>query len=268
MEAVILCGGQGTRLREETEFKPKPLVEIGEYPILWHIMRHYRHFGVRDFVLCLGYKGDLIRDYFFNYSKRQYDCRLDMTTNAVETFSRDEELDWRITFVDTGQETLTGSRLRIALPYVRGKQFFATYGDGVSNVNLGKLLKRHQKIARLATVTAVHPSSRFGELDLHRGSVRGFSEKPQVTEGWINGGFFVFEKQAIMRIPTQKNLSLESDLLEQLSRENELGVYEHDGFWQCMDTYREMQVLNALWKSGKAEWKTWGERAPANAKCQ
>ncbi|MBV8939772.1 MAG: glucose-1-phosphate cytidylyltransferase [Alphaproteobacteria bacterium] len=269
MEAVILCGGKGTRLREETEFRPKPLVEIGDYPILWHIMRHYRHFGVKDFVLCLGYKGSMIRDYFLNYNMHQCNCRLDMATDAVEAFDATTPLDWRISFIDTGQETLTGSRLRMALPYLKGERFFATYGDGVSNVDLQLLLKRHRENGKLATVTAVHPSSRFGELDLHDGAVRSFVEKPQVTDGWINGGFFVFEKKALMRLPLEEsNVSLEGQLLEQLSAENQLGVYEHDGFWQCMDTYREMQMLDGLWKSGKAEWKTWSDEPLATSKAE
>jgi glucose-1-phosphate cytidylyltransferase len=257
MEAVILCGGQGTRLREETEFKPKPLVKIGEKPILWHIMRYYRHYGVRDFVLCLGYKGGMIRDYFLNYNVRQFNCRLDMSNNSIQAFNDQEKLDWRITFIDTGQETQTGSRLRMALPYINGDRFYATYGDGVGNIDLNHLITHHKKSGKLATVTAVHPSSRFGEISIQKGSLHSFAEKPQVTESWINGGFFVFEKSAINRIPAEENVTLESYLLERLTKENNLSVYQHNGFWQCMDTYREMQMLNDLWRDGKAEWKVW-----------
>ncbi len=263
MEAVILCGGQGTRLHEETEFKPKPLVKVGDKPILWHIMRYYRYYGVRDFVLCLGYKGEMIRDYFFNYNIRQYNCRLDMSDNSVKSFDSTGKLDWRINFLDTGQETLTGSRLRMALPHISGERFYATYGDGLSNVDLTRLLARHTEGKKPATVTAVHPSSRFGELNIKEGMVHSFVEKPQVAEGWINGGFFVFEKSAIARIPADRNTSLESHLLEQLSRENKLSVYQHEGFWQCMDTHREMEILNELWRSGKAEWNVWDKDAPA-----
>lgn len=254
MEAVILCGGQGTRLREETEFKPKPLVKIGEKPILWHIMRYYRHFGVKDFVLCLGYKGGMIRDYFLNYNARQFDCRLDMASDSLEVFDPGHKLDWRISFVDTGQETQTGSRLRKALPYICGERFFATYGDGVSNVDLSRVLSHHQSEGRQATVTAVRPSSRFGEMDISGGAVASFQEKPQVAGGWVNGGFFVFEKKAIERIPEDENVTLEGYLLEKLTREKQLSVYRHEGFWQCMDTYREMQLLNDIWKSGDAPW--------------
>jgi len=264
MEAVILCGGQGTRLREETEFKPKPLVKIGDKPILWHIMKLYRHFGVRDFVLCLGYKGSMIRDYFLNYNVRQSDCRLDMADNSVISLDADGKLDWRITFVDTGQETFTGTRLRRALPYVKGERFYATYGDGVANIDLNKLLARHVESGKPATVTAVHPSSRFGEISIRGGAVHSFMEKPQVTEGWINGGFFVFEKPAVARIPAGENVQLETYLLERLTREEALSVYQHNGFWQCMDTYREMQILNELWQGGKAEWNVWDKDGRAS----
>ncbi len=261
MEAVILCGGQGTRLREETEFKPKPLVKIGDKPILWHIMKYYRHFGVRDFVLCLGYKGGMIRDYFLNYNVRQFNCRLDMADNSITKYDDDGALDWRISFIDTGQETLTGSRLRMALPFISGERFFATYGDGVSNVDLDQLLNAHRASGKLATVTAVHPSSRFGELDICDGAVNSFVEKPQVAAGWINGGFFVFECAAIERIPVDQNVTLENGLLEELTDAKQLSVHQHHGFWQCMDTYREMQLLNEIWSSGQAEWQLWDKAA-------
>ena len=231
-----------------------PLVKIGDKPILWHIMKYYRHFGVRDFALCLGYKGGMIRDYFLDYNVRQSNCKLDMSSDTIQSFDSTGRLDWRISFIDTGQETLTGSRLRMALPYIQGEQFYATYGDGLSNVDLKALLARHMEAKKLATVTAVHPSSRFGEFNIHDGMVRSFMEKPQVADGWINGGFFVFEKSAILRIPADENVSLENYLLEKLSRSNELQVHQHEGFWQCMDTFREMQMLNEVWKSGKAEW--------------
>jgi glucose-1-phosphate cytidylyltransferase len=263
LSVVILCGGFGTRLREETEFKPKPMVEIGNRPILWHIMKTYRHFGCRDFVLCLGYRGDVIRDYFLNYHRRNSDFTVDMGTGAVSTLSNGSAEDWRVTLVETGADALTGLRISRALKYVRGDTFFATYGDGVADVDVGALLAHHRRGGRLATVTAVHPSSRFGELSVEGDWVRSFREKPQVAEGWINGGFFVFEREVFARMSEADNISLEQGVLEELARERRLGVYRHGGFWQCMDTYREMQLLNEMWASGRAPWQVWQTCPPA-----
>lgn len=259
-EVVILCGGLGTRLREETEFKPKPMVEIGGKPILWHIMKHYHAFGSGSFVLCLGYKGDAIRDYFLNYRSCNSDFAVDIASGSVETLSNGFDENWRVVLAETGRDTLTGSRIRRALRYVKGDTFFATYGDGVSDVDLAALLAHHRRSGRLATVTAVHPSSRYGELAIEGGVVRTFREKPQVTQGWINGGFLVFEKAAFDRVPTHRDdVSLEQGVLEALAAEGQLAVYQHPGFWQCMDTYREMQMLNEIWAGGAAPWKTWRE---------
>ncbi len=258
MQAVILCGGLGTRLREETEFKPKPMVEIGGRPILWHIMRHYRQYGVRDFVLCLGYKGDAIRDYFLNYKNYNQDLAIDLESGRIESLGGNGKAsDWRVVMAETGDNTQTGSRLKKALRHVKGDRFFATYGDGVADVDLAKLLAYHEQNEQLATVTAVHPSSRFGELSIDGGLVQAFQEKPQVTDGWINGGFFVFDSQAFDRFPADQNLALETGLLEPLAEAKELAVYQHHGFWQCMDTFREMTLLNELWSSGNAPWRTW-----------
>ncbi|WP_425450098.1 glucose-1-phosphate cytidylyltransferase [Virgifigura deserti] len=257
MTAVILCGGMGTRLREETEFKPKPMVEIGGRPILWHIMKHYSHFGVRNFVLCLGYRGDAIRDYFLNYQIRSSDFAVDLRTGGIETLSNGAAEDWRVVLAETGADTLTGSRLRQVLPYLRTSSFFATYGDGLSDVDLDALLTHHRRSGRAATVTAVHPSSRYGELSIRGGLVKSFNEKPQVTEGWINGGFMVFERRAFDGLSAADNISLEVGVLEDLARRDELAVYQHDGFWQSMDTYREMCLLNELWTSGQAPWRIW-----------
>jgi glucose-1-phosphate cytidylyltransferase len=263
LSVVILCGGFGTRLREETEFKPKPMVEIGNRPILWHIMKTYRHFGCRDFVLCLGYRGDVIRDYFLNYHRRNSDFAVDMETGAVTTLSNGTCEDWRVTLVETGADALTGLRIKRALKYVSGETFFATYGDGVADVDIAALLAHHRRAGRLATVTAVHPSSRFGELSVEGDCVQSFREKPQVAEGWINGGFFVFEREVFDRIPESDNVTLEQGVLEALARESRLGVYRHGGFWQCMDTYREMQLLNEMWASGRAPWQVWQACPPA-----
>lgn len=257
LDVVILCGGQGTRLREETEFKPKPLVEIGGHPILWHIMKHYRVHGLRDFILCLGYKGDLIKDFFLNYNAHRSDFTVDLASGAVTSLAHEAGLDWRVTLADTGVDALTARRLVLAAKYLRGDTFFATYGDGISNVDLDALYDHHKRSGKLATVTAVHPSSRFGELQLDGNVVSTFKEKPQTNEGWINGGFFVFERRALDRVPADTNVALESGLLEQLAQDGQLSVYRHEGFWQCMDTYREMLLLNEMWQEGNAPWKTW-----------
>ncbi len=259
LSAIILCGGLGTRLREETEFKPKSMVSIGGRPILWHIMKHYRHFAVREFVICLGYRGDVIRDYFLNYPLYNSDFAIDFHSGEVETLSRDCAEDWRVVMAETGAETLTGSRLKAALEYSDNNTFFATYGDGVSDVDLDALLAHHRRSGKLATVTAVRPSSRFGEIAIRDGLVDRFREKPQTTEGWINGGFFVFEKEAFNRVSPVENVPLEISVLETLAADGELAVYQHNGFWQSMDTYREMQLLNELWESNRAPWSVWEE---------
>lgn len=264
MAAVILCGGLGTRLREETEFKPKPMVEIGTRPILWHIMKSYRHYGCRDFILCLGYRGDVIRDYFVNYHRRNSDFAVSLGCGSVRTLSEDLGEDWNVTLAETGTKTLTGLRIKRALKYVPGETFFATYGDGIANVDLTKLLAHHRKTGRLATVTAVHPSSRFGELACEGDMVQSFREKPQVTEGWINGGFFVFERTAFDHLNGDDDMSLEQGVLESLANRDELAVYRHPGFWQCMDTAREMQLLNEMWASGQAPWQEWQPCRPSD----
>ncbi|QJR12683.1 Glucose-1-phosphate cytidylyltransferase [Usitatibacter rugosus] len=254
MEAVILCGGQGTRLREETEFKPKPMVEIGGKPILWHILRRYHRFGVRRFVLCLGYKGEVIRDYFLNYRVRQSDVTVNLRSHAITVHDAAAEEDWEIVLTDTGDDTMTGGRIKRALKHVQGSRFFATYGDGVADIDIAALLASHEKGGRLATVTAVHPSSRYGEIDVAHGAVKTFSEKPQVNDGWINGGFFVFDKKAFDGVSDDPGLVLETDVLPPLAARGQLSAFQHGGFWQCMDTYREMLALNQIWARGNAPW--------------
>jgi glucose-1-phosphate cytidylyltransferase len=255
MEAVILCGGLGTRLREETEYKPKPMVEIGGRPILWHIMKIYAAAGVRDFVLCLGYRGNVIRDYFLNYRHRRADIAVELRDNTLTVLGEDDVEDWRIVLAETGAETQTGGRIQRALRYVRGRSFFATYGDGVADVDLVRLLDFHDRMGCKATVTAVHPSSRYGEIAMDGGVVRTFQEKPQINEGWINGGFFAFERAAFEDFPEDPKLVLESHVMPELARRGELAAFHHDGFWQCMDTYREMQLLNDMWVRGEAPWR-------------
>ncbi|HWT99122.1 MAG TPA: glucose-1-phosphate cytidylyltransferase [Terriglobales bacterium] len=259
MRVIILCGGLGTRLREETEFKPKPMVEIGGKPILWHIMKQYEHRGFRDFLLCVGYRGEVIRDYFINYQMRSRDIEVNTGTGEVKLLGETlPESAWTVKLQDTGVHCLTGSRIKAALRYVEDDCFLATYGDGVSDVDIGAVIEHHKRSGKLATVTAVRPSSRFGELSLEGDVVHSFNEKPQTAEGWINGGFFVFEKRAFEQISADDpNISLEGGLLEHLAARRQLSVYRHTGFWQCMDTYRELCLLEDMWKSGQAPWKTW-----------
>lgn len=256
MKVVILCGGLGTRLREETEFRPKPMVEIGGRPILWHIMKSYAHYGYNDFVLCLGYKGDSIRDYFFNYEIRNRDVTITLGSSHLEIHNDHPEVGWRITLAETGEKTLTGGRLKQAATYLNDDLFMATYGDGVADIDIKGLVAFHEQHGKLSTVTAVHPASRFGELAIESGIVKVFREKPQVHEGWINGGFFVFQREVLDLISGDEE-SLEGGLLTKLASMKELAVYQHPGFWQCMDTYREMELLNELWRSNKAPWAVW-----------
>ena len=258
MQVVLLCGGMGTRLREETEFKPKPMVEIGGRPMLWHIMRHYSTFGHNRFLLCTGYKGGMIKDYFLNYHQAARDLEIDLADGAARLLGElEEELPWTIRIQDTGIETLTGARLKRAMKYIDEELFLATYGDGVADVDIDALVEHHRKSGKLATVTAVRPSSRFGELDIHGDTVSSFIEKPQTAEGWINGGFFVLSKTIFDAVPDDDNITLEQGILECLAERRELSVYRHTGFWQCMDTYREMCLLEDYWQNGHAPWKTW-----------
>lgn len=258
---MILCGGQGTRLREETEVRPKPMVEIGGRPILWHIMKLYAHHGLTDFILCLGYKGHLIKDYFLNY--KAYSVDFTVQLGRPETIgyhnSHDEE-NWRVTLVETGQTSQTGARVVRAARYVQGETFCVTYGDGLADIDLTALLDFHRKHGRIGTVTGVRPPGRFGELRVEAaGRAIEFNEKPQVTEGMINGGFFVFQRAFVDRYLTDADdLVLEQAPLQRLTRDGELMVYLHDGFWQPMDTYREVLFLEQLWSSGRAPWKVWG----------
>ena len=256
MKVVILAGGLGTRLREETEYRPKPMVEIGGRPILWHIMKIYAAHGQTDFVVCLGYKGDVIRDYFLNYEMRNRDFTITLGAHDVQTYGDHHERGWRITLAETGQSTMTGGRLRRVAQYIGDDAFMATYGDGVADVDVTRLLAFHRSRGKLATVTGVRPSSRYGELQVHDGVVKVFREKPQVEEGYINGGFFVFEPRVLEMIERDEE-TLEGGLLVRLAERGELAVYQHEGFWQCMDTYRETEMLNELWRGNKAPWKVW-----------
>ena len=256
MQVVILCGGRGTRMGAESEILPKPMVAVGERPILWHIMKRYARYGHREFVLCLGYKGDVIRDYFLNYEARNNDVTVELGgRGAVTVHGGHDEQGWRVTLVETGLETLTGSRVARARRYVRDETFLLTYGDGVCDVDLDALAAFHREHGRIATVTAVHPPARFGELILEGGTVGRFSEKPQVGSGLINGGFFVFEPAVFDYLSSDPSCALEHEPMVRLTRDRQLVAYEHRGFWQCMDTVRELTVLRDLWASGQAPWR-------------
>lgn len=256
---VILCGGLGTRLREETEYRPKPMVPIGGRPILWHIMKTYAHYGHKEFILCLGYKGEVIKDYFRNYHWNTSDVtlRLGRTPRIVYHTTHDEE-DWTVTLLDTGQETQTGGRLRRALPHIDAKTFLFTYGDGLTDSDINQTIEFHQQHGAVATVTAVRPTGRFGELALDGQTITAFLEKPAKENAFISGGYFVFNRE-IERYLDNDACVLERKPLEQLAREAQLKAYRHTGFWQCMDTFREQELLNKLWNSGQAPWRVWKE---------
>lgn len=260
IKVVILCGGRGSRLREETEIRPKPLVDIGNKPILWHIMKVYSHYGFKDFVLCLGYKGELIKEYFLNYGPMNNDFTINLGhRDQIEFHNAHLEKDWNVTLVNTGLQVQTGSRIKKIEKYIDGDTFMVTYGDGVGSINIKALLDFHRKSKKLGTVTGVHPPSRFGELLVKDKDILEFNEKPQVSQGFINGGFFVFNKEFFKYLDSDDNCYLEREPLEKLVAKKELAVYKHNGFWQCMDTQRELDILNELWKQKKAPWEIWKE---------
>jgi glucose-1-phosphate cytidylyltransferase len=253
LKVIILCGGLGTRLSEETQVKPKPMVEIGGRPILWHIMKIYSRHGLNDFLLALGYKGEAIKDYFLNYHARQSDVTVHLKSGQVD-YSNPAVEDWRLLLMDTGANTMTGGRLLRMKPHLQSSgTFMLTYGDGVSDVDITELLSFHRTHGRLATVTAVRPPARFGDLLIENNRVINFQEKPQAGEGWINGGFFVFEPGVLDFIADDATI-LEKAPLEQLAQQGELMAYQHSGYWQSMDTLRDKQALEAIWTTGKAPW--------------
>lgn len=254
MKVVILAGGFGSRISEESVLRPKPLIEVGGRPILWHIMKIYSVFGLNEFVICLGYKGYLIKEYFSNYFLHMSDVTFDMRTNAMEVHQRSAE-PWRVTLVDTGEATMTGGRIKRVAPYLT-EDFCLTYGDGVADVDVPALLAHHRDSGALCTVTAVQPAGRFGALEMDGDRVRAFKEKPQGDGAWINGGFFVCSPRVLDAIEGDGTL-WEKEPLENLARRGQLSAYLHRGFWQPMDTLRDKQQLETLWASGKAPWKLW-----------
>ncbi|MAW01757.1 MAG: glucose-1-phosphate cytidylyltransferase [Candidatus Pelagibacter sp.] len=257
MKAVILAGGRGTRLGQLSSIKPKPMVEIGNRPIIWHIMKLYSHYGVKEFIICAGYLGYQIKDYFINYSNNVSDVKINLNKNSIEYINKKERLNWEISIIDTGQETMTGGRLLKIKEFLDDNTpFFMTYGDGLADINLSKLLDFHKKSKKLVTMTAVYPPPRFGSLVIENNLVTKFSEKNIGDVGRINGGFFVCEKQALKYI-NNKNQPWESLPLVNLSSSRELSAFLHNGFWQPMDTLRERDELEKLWKTNSAPWKVW-----------
>lgn len=258
MKIVILTGGYGTRIRDVSSDLPKPMVPIGNRPILWHIMKQYAFHGFKDFILCLGYKGDTIKDYFLNYQKRQNDFTLDLKANSIENHTGHSIDDWKITFVETGLKSLTGARVYRVKKYLQNDEvFMLTYGDGVSNINIKELLEFHKSHGKLMTVTGAHPPGRFGELDIDGNSVVGFNEKPQSIKGWISSGFFVCNRKVLDYLTPNEDLIFEKDPIESIVKDKQLMVYKHEDFWHPMDTSRDHQLLNHLWEQGKAPWKIW-----------
>lgn len=256
MKVVILCGGFGTRLSEETESRPKPMVEIGGRPILWHIMKLYSHFGYSDFILCLGYKGDVIRRYFLDYLATHHNIRLRLRDHSIEYLEvPGDELNWSITLIETGNATPTGGRIARVAEYIVGERFMVTYGDGVADVDVKALVDFHTSSSRVGTVTGVRPAARFGHLRLDGDVVANFREKAQVDEGWINGGFFVFERSFLDQL--SDDVTLEGKPLEALASRGQLGVYRHEGYWRPMDTLRDKRILEEEWSEGHPAWKVW-----------
>lgn len=258
MKVVILAGGLGTRISEESYLKPKPMIEIGEKPILWHIMKLYSHYGFNDFVICLGYKGYIIKEYFADYYLHMSDLTFDFSNGNAMTVHSNIAEPWRVTLVDTGLNTQTGGRIKRVQKYVGDEPFFMTYGDGVSNINIQDILSYHKDKKRLATMTAVQPGGRFGVLELNEEDrITSFREKAVEDGGWINAGFMVLEPQVFDYIKDDENEIFERKPLEDLAKGNELDAYKYDGFWRCMDTQRDKYALEELWQSGNAPWKVW-----------
>jgi glucose-1-phosphate cytidylyltransferase len=257
-KVVILCGGRGTRLREETEIKPKPLIEIGGKPILWHIMKLYSFFGYNDFILCLGYKGSMIKEYFYHYHIHMNDFTIKLdNTNEVVFHSKPNETNWRVTLAETGLDTLKGARIKKIQKYIDSDLFLLTYGDGIADVNMKSVVEFHKKHGKIGTLTGVRPPSRFGDLIVKNKQVTKFTEKPQASAGMINGGFFVFSKKIFDYLSKDEDCDFEMGALEKLAENNQLMVYEHKGNWECMDTVRDTAHLNNLWSNNKAFWKVW-----------
>lgn len=255
MKVVILCGGMGTRLREETEVKPKPMVEIGGMPILWHIMKTYAHYGFKDFILCLGYRGEVIKEYFYHYEIMANDFTIELGSRKIDIHPRHSEDGWKIALVDTGLNTMTGARVKRIEKFIDGDIFMLTYGDGLTDLNILELLKFHKGHGKIGTVTGVSPPSRYGELLFQEDRVVSFSEKPKAQNNSINGGYFIFERKFFNYLKDDDNCILEKEPMERLAADGELKIFHHKGFWQCMDTYRDYKYLCGLMENGNPPWK-------------
>ncbi|CAG9702937.1 Glucose-1-phosphate cytidylyltransferase [Clostridium neonatale] len=257
MKVVILAGGYGTRISEESHLRPKPMIEIGGYPILWHIMKIYSYYGFNEFIICCGYKGYMIKEYFADYYLHRSDVTFDFTNKNEMIVHNNLAEPWRVTLIDTGLDTMTGGRLKRVRKYIGNESFMLTYGDGVCDVNIKELVKFHESKGGVATLTAIQPGGRFGVIDIdNTNSIKTFAEKSKEDGGWINGGYMVVEPE-IFEYLEGDNTFLEREPLERLARENKLSAYKHDGFWQCMDTQRDKEMLEKLWKENKAKWKVW-----------
>lgn len=260
MKVVILCGGKGTRLREETEYRPKPMVPIGDRPILWHIMKTYAAHGHKDFILCLGYKGEMIKDFFRNYLWMTSDVKLRLGRSPqLKFYNHHDEEDWTVTLADTGQETMTAARVKRIESYIgKDTEFLLTYGDGLSNIDINASIQAHRRAKKICTLSAVHPAGRFGALNIEDdGSIQTFNEKPQFEEAHVNGGYMVCHRKIFNYLTDDPNVMLEREPIAKLVADGQLHSYRHEGFWQPMDTYQETQYLNKLWAEGNAPWKIW-----------
>jgi len=257
MKVVILAGGYGTRISEESYLRPKPMIEIGGYPILWHIMKFYSYYGFNEFIICCGYKGHMIKEYFSDYYLHSCDITFDFTKNNNMIIHSNVAEPWKVTLIDTGLDTMTGGRLKRVRQYVGNETFMLTYGDGLSDVNINKLVEFHKKNEKIVTLTAIQPGGRFGVIDIdEKGEINSFAEKSKEDGGWINGGYMVLEAEILDYIDDD-NTILERKPLENIAKKSKLGAYKHEGFWQCMDTQRDKELLERLWKENNAKWKVW-----------
>jgi len=257
MKLVILAGGYGSRLGEIASITPKPMIEIGGKPIIWHIMKTYSQYGINEFVICLGYKANVIKNYFLNYETIRNDFTIDYSNGNIKFQSKHDEQEWKVTLVDTGMDTLKGGRLKKIEKYLDEDVNLLTYGDGVANINIKELIEFHKKTGKTVTISGVHPPARFGELVYEGDILTSFEEKPQTSQGLINGGYMVFNKELMKYLTEDDNCDLEYDVFEKLSKQGDISVYKHEGLWTCMDNERDINHLNQLWKTGQAFWKTW-----------
>lgn len=257
MKVVILCGGRGTRFQEETEFRPKPMIEVGGRPIVWHIMKTYANYGFREFILCLGYKGRMIKEYFLNYEAMHSDVTVQLGSSKIESHGNHQESDWTVTLAETGEASLTGARVKRIERFIQDDAFLLTYGDGVGDIPIDRLLAFHRQHGKLGTMTAVRQPSRFGTVVAQDSQVVKFLEKSSQGQGLVNGGFFVFQREFFDYLSDEDGCVLEREPLERLARDGQLMMFEHAGYWQCMDTYRDWQVLDEAWCQGRAPWKVW-----------